>query len=178
MLHPQYEIQLRVEERQQIEALLRAGKTQQRVAKRAAAILLGDEGMNNQEIADHLETSRDWVQKWRKRFAQYEVKPPPPGQEAGPLMRLPALHDLPRSGRPPVFSPAGPPCGGERGLSGRAGAGLQRVFAVQRARPGAVGGRARRSHYDESSDGPTDFGRDGAEAASGALLADTHRPGV
>jgi len=69
MLHPQYEIQLRVEERQQIEALLRAGKTQQRVAKRAAAILLGDEGMNNQEIADHLETSRNWVQKWRKRFA-------------------------------------------------------------------------------------------------------------
>lgn len=174
MLRPQYAIQLSVEERQQIEALLRAGKTQQRVAKRAAAILLADDGMNNQEIAEHLETSRHWVQKWRKRFAHYAVKPPPPGQEAGPLVRLPALEDLPRSGRPQVFSPSGPPRGGERGLSARAGAGLQWVFALQRARPGAVGGRARRSPHDESSDGPTHLGGDGAEAASGALLADAH----
>jgi transposase len=69
------------------------------------AILLADEGMNNQEIAESVETSRHWVQKWRKRFAQSEVKPPPPGQEASPLVQLPALDDLPRSGRPPVFSP-------------------------------------------------------------------------
>jgi transposase len=61
---------LSVAERQQIEALLRAGKTQQRVAKRAAAILLADDGMNNQAIAEHLETSRPWVQKWRQRCAQ------------------------------------------------------------------------------------------------------------
>ena len=32
MLRPRYAIQLSVEERQQIEALLRAGKTQQQVA--------------------------------------------------------------------------------------------------------------------------------------------------
>ena len=64
MLRPQYAIQLSVEERQQIEALLRAGKTQQRVAKRAAALLLADQGMNNQAIADELVTSRHWVQKW------------------------------------------------------------------------------------------------------------------
>jgi transposase len=74
---------LSVEERQQIEALLRAGKTPQRVAKRAAAILLADDGRNNQAIAEHLETSRHWVQKWRKRCAQDAVKTPPPGQEAG-----------------------------------------------------------------------------------------------
>ena len=178
MLCPRYTIQLSVEERQQIEALLRAGKTQQRVAKRAAAILLAEAGMNNQEIADHLETSRHWVQKWRKRFAHYEAKAPPSEKEVGPPVRLPALDDLPRSGRPPVFSPSGPSRSGERGLSGRAGAGLQWVVALQRARPGEVDGQARRSHHDESGDGSAHVDRDGAESASGALLADTHRPGV
>jgi uncharacterized membrane protein len=79
LLRPRYAIQLSVEERQQIEALLRAGKTQQRVAKRAAAILLADAGMNHQAIAEHLETSRPGVQKWRKRCAPYEVKAPPSG---------------------------------------------------------------------------------------------------
>ena len=59
MLCPRYTIQLSVEERQQIEALLRAGKTQQRVAKRAAAILLAEAGMNNQEIVDHFSMDVD-----------------------------------------------------------------------------------------------------------------------
>jgi hypothetical protein len=39
------------------------------------------------------------VQKWRKRFAQYEAAQPKPGQKPE------ALEDLPRSGRPTVFSP-------------------------------------------------------------------------
>src|SRR5215510_9757278 len=166
MLRSRYARQLSVEE------------TQPRVAKRAAAILLADAGMNNPEIADHLATSRPWVQKWRKRFAPYEAKAPPSENEVGPPGRLPALEDLPRSGRPPVFSPSGPSRGGEHGLSGRAGAGLQWVFALQRARPGAVDGRTRRSHHDESGDSPAHCDRDGAEAASGTLLADTNRPGL
>src|SRR5919109_1837296 len=112
MLRPQYAIQLSDEERQQIDALLRAGKTQQRVAKRAAAILLANAGMNNQEIADHGETSRHWVQKWRKRFAHSAVKPPPPGQEAGPLGGAPGLEGLPPSGGPPAVFPPSPPRGG------------------------------------------------------------------
>jgi Homeodomain-like domain len=130
MLCPQYAIRLSVEERQQLEALLRAGKTPQRMARRAAAVLLADEGRNNQEIADELATSRHWVQKWRKRFAHYEVNSPPSGPEAEPLARLQVLDDLPRSGRPPVFSPTGPPPGGQCGVSGGAGAGFQRVLAL------------------------------------------------
>jgi hypothetical protein len=117
MLRPEYEIKLSLEERQQIEALLRAGKTEQRVAKRAAAMLLADDGMNNQHIADELETSRNWVQKWRKRFAQYEAKTPPVGQEPDPVVRLEALNDMARSGRPPVFSPAGASHRRGRGVS-------------------------------------------------------------
>jgi hypothetical protein len=130
MLRPQYAIELSVEERQQIEALLRAGKTQQRVAKRAAALLLADQGMNNQAIADELVTSRHWVQKWRKRFAPYAAKSPPPGQEADRLMRMQALEDLPRSGRPPGFSPSVAPPGSPCGLSGGARARLQRFLPL------------------------------------------------
>ena len=84
MLRPQSAIQLSVEERQQLEALLRAGKTPQRLARRVAAILLADEGRNNQEIADELATARHWVQKWRKRFARYQVPSPPSGPETPP----------------------------------------------------------------------------------------------
>jgi transposase-like protein len=119
MLRPQYDIKLSFEERQQIDHLLRSGKTQQRVAKRAALILLADDGLNNQEIADQLETSRHLVQKWRKRFALYERSGPPPGHEPDGLARLEALEDLSRSGRPPVFSPSGASHGRGRGLSKR-----------------------------------------------------------
>jgi hypothetical protein len=119
MLRPQYDIKLSFEERQEIDRLLRSGKTQQRVAKRAALILLADDGLNNQEIADQLETSRPLVQKWRKRFALYERSEPPLGQEADGLARLEALEDLSRSGRPPVFSPSGASHSRGRGLSKR-----------------------------------------------------------
>jgi transposase-like protein len=77
MLPPQYAIQLSLEEWQQLEEVLRAGRTQQRMALRAAAMLLADNGLKNREIADELATSRAWVQKWRKRFARYEMKTRP-----------------------------------------------------------------------------------------------------
>lgn len=119
MLSPQYEIKLSLEERREIESLLRSGKTEQRIAKRAAMILLADDGLNNQHIADELDAPRNLVQKWRKRFAEFEVKPPPPDSEPKPLARLSALFDLPRSGRPVVFSPSGPSHSRRRGLSKR-----------------------------------------------------------
>ena len=122
MLSPHFEIKLSFAERQRLEALLRAGKTKQRVAQRAALILLADGGTNNQQIAHQLETSRNWVQKWRKRFAQYATSQPKPGQKPEPLGRLQALEDLPRSGRPAVFSPSGAPSGGGRRLPRGTGA--------------------------------------------------------
>ena len=116
MLSPHYEIKLSFEERQRLEALLRAGKTEQRLAQRAALILLADGGTNNQQIAQQLETSRNYVQKWRKRFAQCQAPQPKPGEKPDPLGRLQALEDLPRSGRPAVFSPSGASSGGGPGL--------------------------------------------------------------
>ena len=106
MLVPHYEIRLSATEQQALEALRRAGKTPQQTVRRVSVLLLAQAGLSNQAIADQVGTSRNLVQKWRKRFARYE---PPPGvdTEVDPVARLAAVHDLPRSGRPPDFSPAG-----------------------------------------------------------------------
>ena len=108
MLVPQYEIQLSVSERQALTALQRAGKTPQQTVRRVHILLLADEGLSNQAIANQVGTSRNLVQKWRKRFALYAPPPLIVEEEADPVARLAALQDLPRSGRPPDFSPAGP----------------------------------------------------------------------
>ena len=109
MLVPQYEIQLSPAEQQALEALQRAGKTSQHTVRRVNIVLLAHEQRSNQAIADAVGTSRHLVQKWRKRFALWEPSPPMLATEVAPLARLDALLDLPRSGRPPTFSPAGPP---------------------------------------------------------------------
>jgi Homeodomain-like domain len=107
MLLPQYEIQLRAAEQQALEALQRAGKTPQQTVRRVTILLLAHEGLSNQAIADHVGTSRNLVQKGRKRFARYGPPPLMAEEEVDPVARLGALADLPRSGRPPDFSPAG-----------------------------------------------------------------------
>jgi DNA-binding CsgD family transcriptional regulator len=117
MLTPHYEITLSDAEQHQLQALVRAGKTPQQLATRASIILLAQDGMSNQQIADTVGTSRNLVQKWRNRFALYVPPPLLPDEAADPVGRLVTLHDLPRSGRPPGFSPAGSPHRGRRGLS-------------------------------------------------------------
>ena len=57
---------------------------------RAKIILLAAEGLSNDVIAARLDTPRQIVSKWRKRFA---------------LARLPGLESEPRGGRPAHFSP-------------------------------------------------------------------------
>ena len=109
MLVPHYEIQLSVAERRALETLQRAGKTPQQTVRRVHILLLAHEGCSNQAIADQMGTSRNLGQKWRKRFALYEPPPLMGEEERDPVARLAALHDLPRSGRPPDFSPAGAP---------------------------------------------------------------------
>lgn len=117
MLVPQYEIQLSPAEHQALEALQRAGKTPQQRVRRVHIVLLAHAQLSNQAIADAVGTSRNLVQKWRKRFALWEPSPLVPEAEGAPLARLDALLDLPRSGRPPDFSPAGAAHGRRRRLS-------------------------------------------------------------
>lgn len=59
---------------------------------RSKIILLAAQGYDNDEIASRLDTPRQIVSKWRKRF-YYE--------------RLVGLQDQPRGGRPGSFPPGG-----------------------------------------------------------------------
>src|SRR5690349_24589505 len=58
---------------------------------RAKIVLLAAEGLSNDVIASRLDTPRQIVSKWRKRFA---------------LARLPGLEAQPRGGRKARFSPS------------------------------------------------------------------------
>ena len=107
MLVPHYEIRLSAAEQQALAVLQRAGKTPQQTVRRVNIRLLAHAGLSNQAIAYAVGTSRNLVQKWRKRFALWEPSPLVPETEVAPLARLAALLDLPRSGRPPGFSPSG-----------------------------------------------------------------------
>ena len=60
--------------------------------QRAQMILLAAQGLRNDEIAARLNTRREVVSQWRKRFFHE---------------RLPGLEELPRPGRPRAFSPGG-----------------------------------------------------------------------
>lgn len=60
------------------------------VVQRANMILLAAQGWENKAIAEHLNTRREVVSMWRKRFFE---------------KRLAGLEELPRPGRPRVFSP-------------------------------------------------------------------------
>ena len=57
---------------------------------RAKAILMAAQGLRNDQIAQRVSLPRQIVSKWRKRFFEE---------------RLEGLENLPRSGRPPSFSP-------------------------------------------------------------------------
>jgi uncharacterized membrane protein len=59
---------------------------------RAKIVLLAAEGFDNAQIARRLDTTREAVSRWRKRFHEE---------------RLAGLDDRPRPGRPRRFSPHG-----------------------------------------------------------------------
>ena len=57
---------------------------------RAKVVLFAADGMSNDQIAERLDTPRQIVSKWRKRFFEE---------------RLAGLEERPRHGRPARFSP-------------------------------------------------------------------------
>jgi transposase len=67
----------------------RKGTTEQRLVDRARIILLSDEGLTVEKIAERLHTRSARVSKWRQRFADG---------------RLSALSDAPRPGKPPKYA--------------------------------------------------------------------------
>lgn len=90
-----YIIKLTETERQELEALVRCGKTERRLADRARMILWADDGCTLQETVRRLGCSEQIVLNWRRYFLDRR-------EQEGPID---ALKDRPRPGRPPIFSP-------------------------------------------------------------------------
>lgn len=85
-----YLVALTPQERQALEIRTRKYTSPYRDVIRAKIILLAAQGLSNEVIASRLDTPRQIVSKWRKRFC---------------LARLPGLEEEPRGGRPARFSP-------------------------------------------------------------------------
>ena len=85
-----YTIELTAEERAVLEQQARRYTLPYRDVIRAKVVLLAAQGYGNDEIAARLDSRREIVSKWRKRFFEE---------------RLAGLEERPRQGRPPVFPP-------------------------------------------------------------------------
>ena len=85
-----YVLELTVEQHHELEARARRYTLPYREVVRAKIVLMASAGMDNDEIAARLDTRREIVSKWRKRFFEHG---------------LPGLDERPRGGRPPVFPP-------------------------------------------------------------------------
>jgi transposase len=85
-----YTLRLSRDERRELEARARKYTLPYRDVVRAKIVLMAAEGLDNDEIAARLDTRREIVSKWRKRFFEHG---------------LPGLDERPRGGRPPTFSP-------------------------------------------------------------------------
>ena len=85
-----YRIELSDQERRVLEQRARRYTLAYRDVVRAQMVLLAAQGLGNDEIAARLNTRREVVSMWRKRF--YEE-------------RIAGLEERPRRGRPPAFPP-------------------------------------------------------------------------
>jgi transposase len=85
-----YVIELSQQEREVLEAQARRYTLPYRDVIRAKIVLMAADGLDNDEIAVRLDTRREVVSKWRKRFY---------------LQHLVGLEERPRRGRPPTFPP-------------------------------------------------------------------------
>jgi transposase len=85
-----YPIELTPEVRSHLEATARRYTASYRDVTRAKIILFAAAGLENEQIAARLDTPRQVVSKWRKRFF-----------ENG----LAGLEEIPRQGRPSIFFP-------------------------------------------------------------------------
>jgi transposase len=85
-------VRLSPQERIALEARARKYSLSYRDVIRAKIVLLAAQDIPVDEIAHRLDTPREVVWKWRKRFLQE---------------RLAGLEERPRRGRPSTFSPSG-----------------------------------------------------------------------
>jgi transposase len=109
MARPKLPLTLSASQRREVDRLLDAPATPQKLVRRARIVLLAAEGQDNRRIAEQLDTSTPTVGLWRQRFID--------GGLAG-------LQEAPRPGRPSRQDPGKiqrvltevvqPPCGRKR----------------------------------------------------------------
>jgi transposase len=85
-----YVLDLTADQRHELEARARRYTLPYRDVVRAKIVLMAAAGLDNDEIAARLDTRREIVSKWRKRFFEHG---------------LAGLEERPRGGRPPIFPP-------------------------------------------------------------------------
>lgn len=78
-------------DREVLQSRVRRGSTPQKMVLRSLIVLLAADGHTNAGIAAEVDVHLDTVRKWRTRFHRHGIG---------------ALADAPRSGRPPVYTPA------------------------------------------------------------------------
>ena len=88
--HSPFRIDLTREERRELEARVRTYTSPYRDVIRAKLVLLAAQGLPNDVIAARLDSPRQIISKWRKRFFD---------------QRLAGLEEEPRGGRTARFSP-------------------------------------------------------------------------
>ena len=89
MGRPKATLVLDSELREQLESLANSRSLPAGLVRRAKIILLSASGKNDREIAPQLETSRNTVGLWRRRFLEQGVS---------------GLYDELRPGRPPLLA--------------------------------------------------------------------------
>jgi putative transposase len=102
------QIELTSRQRAELARIVRKANSKQVHVTRAKIILLADDGINNQEIAERLEGHRETVRKWRDRWANeaenlVSVETEADNKELGEYI-LTLLSDQARSGTPGKFT--------------------------------------------------------------------------
>jgi transposase len=87
-----YYVDLSAHERRELEQMLRRGPHSGRQLTRARILLNADEGLQDEEIAQEVDTSVPTIERTRRRFVEE---------------RLGALTERPRPGKPPVLQEKG-----------------------------------------------------------------------
>ena len=91
-------LELRIEEKEALEKIVRRPSTAQQIAQRARIVLTANTGQNNAQIAGAEGVSVNKVRKWRRRWVELKAMP------LEELSIEERLQDLPRSGSPGKFS--------------------------------------------------------------------------
>ena len=94
MRGPKFPVQLKEDERELLKKITAKRTEKYNIVLRAKIILMADEGMKFQDIAQKLEIRKDTVTDWTVRWHNTSDKPVKE-----------RLMDLPRSGAPDTFTP-------------------------------------------------------------------------